>query len=74
MRIWDRLGIGGGGVFAAWMALARCSVRDPWPVPASRISSRDRSRCAVGLVACEDAGAGGGWISRSETMRLASAA
>lgn len=57
-------GRGGGVKLAPWMARARCKVREPWPVPDSRISR--------GGVSVPSAG-GAMWMSRRETMRLASA-
>lgn len=48
------------------MALESWRVNEPWPVPASRIS-----RGSEGM---EDGSEGGEtWMSRRETMRLASA-
>ena len=55
-----------GGGLAAAMARARCRVREPWPVPASRIS-RGGSSADVRLE-----GLGGStWMSRRDTMREA---
>ena len=49
------------------MARARCSVRDPWPVPDSRISN---GCCCCGSFVLDG---GETWMSSKETMRLASA-
>lgn len=50
------------GGFAAWMARQSCNVREPWPVPASNISTGD-AEAVVGAVT---------WMSRRETMVAAS--
>lgn len=49
---------GAPGGFAAWMARQSCSVNEPWPVPASKISSGVSEGMA--------------WMSRRETMVAAS--
>lgn len=64
---WDLRGTKGGNLFPPLIARARCNVNDPWPVPASNISSGS-------LVFSPVFDGDGTWISKSETRRFASAA
>lgn len=56
---------GGGAGLAPLIARARCRVRAPWPVPASKISR--------GLLVSSSARGARGLRSSSETIRFASA-